>query len=64
MQGAPGTWYVLTKTFQVANGTWKVDAITETLQVEGAVRQPRPIVLEFRHDGEFEVLLPLVIKHY
>jgi uncharacterized repeat protein (TIGR01451 family) len=63
-QGTPGTWYVLTKTFEVVNGTWKVDAITETLQIEGAVRQPRPIGLELRHDGEYEVMLPLMMKHH
>jgi uncharacterized repeat protein (TIGR01451 family) len=64
VEGMPGTWYALTKTFQVVNGNWTMDAITETLWVENTIPQPRPIYLEFRHAGEYELLLPLVIKHY
>jgi hypothetical protein len=64
MEGTPGTQYALTKTFQVVDGDWTTDSITETLWVENTIPQPRPIYLEFRHAGDYELFLPLVVKHH
>jgi hypothetical protein len=48
--GLPAGWnYVITKTFQVAEGAWDVDLLTETLTLKGAVTQPDPVVLTFEH---------------
>ncbi len=44
---APNTWYAITKTFTVAEGTWILDLVTETLTVEH--RAPVERVVRFRH---------------
>jgi hypothetical protein len=46
----PSDWsYVLTKTFQVQDGAWDVDLITESLQVQDTGQQFQDIVLRFTH---------------
>ena len=46
----PADWtYVITKTFNVVEGEWDVDLLTETLTVEYASLQLNPIVLTFEH---------------
>jgi hypothetical protein len=46
----PGEWsYVLTKTFQVQDGAWDVDLITESLQVQDSAQRFQDVVLRFTH---------------
>jgi subtilisin family serine protease len=44
---APNTLYPITKTFEVQHGDWRVDRITESYTVEGALNQGDDIVVVF-----------------
>lgn len=67
VEGLPSEWtYVLTKTFEVAVATLRLDDvgyINEALWVENASPQLDDVVLEFRPAVEI-VYLPLVMKNY
>jgi hypothetical protein len=62
---APSDWgYVITKTFNVLEGDWETDTITETLEVEGAYPQLSPRALQFTYGiSGAKIYLPVVMRN-